>query len=83
MSPKSAEGRLKEVLCFQLKFVKNALQIGRRPIERSFMFYFEICEKMSPKSAEGRFKKVLCFYLKFVKNALQIGRRPIKESFMF
>jgi hypothetical protein len=60
-SPKSAGGRLKRVLYFQFKFVKNAPQIGLRPIKGSFMFEFKICEKKSPKSAEGRLKEVLCF----------------------
>jgi hypothetical protein len=45
MSPKSAGGRLKEVSCFQFKYVKNAYQIGRKPIKWSFMFEFKLKKK--------------------------------------
>ena len=44
MSPKSAEGRLKGVLCFNLKFAKNAPQIGRKPNQGSFMFFFKFAK---------------------------------------
>jgi hypothetical protein len=49
MSPKSAEGRFKGVLCFNLKFAKNAPRIGQRPIKESFMFLIKICEKNQPQ----------------------------------
>jgi hypothetical protein len=38
MSLKSAEGRLKGIICFDLNLLKNEPHIGRRPIKGDFMF---------------------------------------------
>ena len=53
MRPKSAEGRKKGYLIYNLILLNNEPQTGRRPIKGDFMFLYNLFGN-EPQSAEGR-----------------------------